>query len=312
MATTKPNPEFEALAVSWELSLRADGYSDNTIKAYRQAVAQLARWLANSDNLSQFGPLDLTRDLVRGWLAHLRQTGSAATAQTYFAGLRHYCRWLLAEGETTTDPTLGIRTPKPGDPGTPILGADELKRLLGTCSGPGFVNRRDRAIMLVLLDAGLRISELASLGVVDVDLRDRIAFVQGKGSRRSGPRRRAVPLGVKAAQAVDRYLRERRHHPHATHPALWLSTGGRSVALSADGVDMMLKRRARQAGLPHLHAHMFRHTFAHNFRAAGGGEGDLMVLGGWHSRVMLDRYGASAASERAAEAARRLSLGDRL
>jgi len=48
MATTKPNPEFEALAVSWELSLRADGYSDNTIKAYRQAVAQLARWLAEN------------------------------------------------------------------------------------------------------------------------------------------------------------------------------------------------------------------------------------------------------------------------
>lgn len=51
---------------------------------------------------------------------------------------------------------------------------------------------------------------------------------------------------------------------------------------------------------------MFRHTFAHNFRAAGGAEGDLMVLGGWHARAMLDRYGASAAAERAAEAARRL------
>ncbi len=304
--------DFETLALSWELSLRADGYSANTVKAYRQAVASLATWLASAQGCGDaIGPADLGRDHVRGWLAHLRETGSASTAQTYFAGLRHFCRWLLTEEEAAVDPTQGIRAPKPGEVATPILSAAELRRLLDVCAGPGFVNRRDRAIMLILLDTGIRISELAGLDVPDVDLRDRMMFVVGKSSRRSGPRRRAVPLGVKAAQAVDRYLRERRRHPHAASAALWLGDGGRAV-LSADGVDMMLKRRAKQAGLEHLHAHMFRHTFAHNFRAAGGGEGDLMVLGGWHSRVMLDRYGASAASERATEAARRLSLGDRL
>jgi site-specific recombinase XerD len=306
-----PHPDFETLGTSWELSLRADGYASNSVRAYRQAVASLAAWLDSTSPGARIGPADLGRDHVRGWLAHLRETGAASTAQTRFAGVRHFYRWLVTEEEAAADPTQGIRVPKPGQPATPVLSADELRRLLDACAGPGFTNRRDRAIMLMLLDTGVRISELAGLEVADVDLRDRMAFVVGKGSLRSGPRRRAVPLGVKAAQAVDRYLRERRRHPHATSPALWLGAGGRAV-LSADGVDMMLKRRAKQAGLEHLHAHVFRHTFAHNFRAAGGSEGDLMVLGGWHNRTMLDRYGASAAADRAAEAARRLSLGDRL
>jgi integrase/recombinase XerC len=305
------HPEFETLAVSWELSMRADGYSPGTVRTYRQSVDALARWLANSGDVAAISPLDLTRDLVRGWLAHLRATGSVATAQTRFAALKHFCRWLVAEGETSTDPTQGICGPKPGQPSTPVLTEVELGRLLATCAGRDFVSRRDRAIILVFLDGGLRISELQGLDVADVDVAERMLFVAGKGTRRSGPRRRAIPLGLKAGQAIDRYARVRRGHAHATSPALWLGTtgGGR---LSTNAIGSMLKRRAARAGIEHLHPHMFRHTFAHQFRLAGGNESELMTLGGWHSRAMLDRYGASAAGERATEAARRLSLGDRL
>jgi integrase len=164
---------------------------------------------------------------------------------------------------------------------------------------------------MLFLDGGLRLAELADLQVADVDLRDRIIYVAGKASRRSGPRHRAVPLGVKAARALDRYLRERRRHPYAETPRLWLGSRGRP-ALSADGIEAMLKRRGGAAGIRNLHPHTFRHTWAHAFRAAGGNEGDLMLLGGWRSRAMLDRYGKTAAADRAADAYRRLSLGDRI
>jgi site-specific recombinase XerD len=303
------HPDFAVLIVSWELALRADGYADSTVKAYQNAVRSLADWLA--EHHPEVGPVELDRRHFRGWLVEVRESHSSNTARGWFAGVRHFCRWLQSEGETDQDATAGIRTPAPGDPETAVLSDEELRRLLATCVGTDFTARRDTAIIMLLLDAGLRLSELAGLQVADVDLRDRIVYVVGKASRRSGPRHRAVPLGVKAARALDRYLRERRRHPYADTPRLWLGSRGRP-ALAADGVDAMLKRRGAEAGIAALHPHAFRHTWAHAFRAAGGNEGDLMLLGGWRSRAMLDRYGKTAAADRAADAYRRLSLGDRI
>jgi site-specific recombinase XerD len=303
------HPDFAVLTVSWELALRADGYAVNTVKAYQNAVGSLADWLA--EHHSEVGPSELDRQHIRGWLVEVREGHSPNTARGWFAGVRHFCRWLEAEGEADHDATAGIRTPAPGDPETPVLSDADLRAVLATCAGTDFTARRDTAIIMLFLDGGLRLSELAGLQVADVDLRDRIVFVAGKASRRSGPRHRAVPLGVKAARALDRYLRERRRHPYADTLRLWLGSRGRPT-LDADGVKAMLKRRGADAGISDLHPHAFRHTWAHAFRAAGGNEGDLMLLGGWRSRAMLDRYGKAAAADRAADAYRRLSLGDRI
>lgn len=305
-----PHPEFALLTTSWELSLRADGYADNSVRSYLLAVRSLAGWLTNQR--AAVSPAELTRDHVRGWLAWVRQTRSPATARSWYGGVRHLCAWLVDEGEAARNPTDGIRTPVAPPPATPILAPDDIKALLATCTGQDFTSRRDTAIIMVLADGGLRLAEVAGLTVTDVDVANRVLYVAGKASRRSGPRHRAVPLGLKAGRALDRYLRARRTHPYAAiTAALWLGHAGRPT-LSADGVERMLQRRATVAGVAGLHPHMFRHTWAHQFRAAGGSEGDLMTLGGWRSRAMLDRYGATAAAGRAAEAYRRLSLGDRL
>lgn len=301
--------DFATYADSWTLALESDGYAANSVRSYRAALAHLAYWLhAEHEGV---GPLDVKRDHIRGWIVHVRQTRSSGTARGWFAGVRHFVRWLVAEGETTTDPTDGIKTPKPNDTRTPVLSVADIRALLATCTGRDFVNRRDAAIIYLFIDGGLRLAELSGLDVDDVDIRERIVYVAGKGTNRSGPRHRAVPVGVKCAQALDRYLRERRKHPYTELPALWLGDRGRAT-LSPDGVDAMLKRRAARAGLGPIHPHVFRHSWASEFRKAGGSEGDLMVLGGWRSRVMLDRYGATAASERPRDAYRRLSFGDRL
>jgi site-specific recombinase XerD len=302
------HPDFEALGASWALAMDADGYSSKTVTSYQQACRSLGRWLA--EHRPGVGPAELRRDDIRGWVVHLRDTASANTARSWFAGVRHFCKWMVAEGEAGEDATQGIKTPRAGDPHTPVLKDDEIRAMLAACAGSSFADRRDAAIIYVFADGGLRLAEVTGLRLDDVDIRDRILFVIGKGSNRSGPRRRAVQLGVKAARALDRYLRERRRHPYHEEPQLWLGARNRP-RLSDDGVEAVLKRRGSQAGVE-VHPHMFRHTWASQFRRAGGEEGDLMVLGGWRSRQMLDRYGRAAAADRAQASYRQRSLGDRL
>lgn len=304
------HPDWPLLLRSWLLTLEADGYSRESRRTYRSAAGSLTDWLA--EHSPGTGPAELERGQVRAWLAQVRHDHSPATARSWLSGVRHLARWLVEEGEAERDATAGIRTPRPAPPRTRVLTTAELRALLRTCDGRSFADRRDAAILLLFLDCGLRLAELAGLTLDDVDAPGRYLQVAGKGSRRSGARHRVVPLGVRTARALDRYVRERRRHPYAGKPALWLGDRG-APTLGRDGIVRVLKRRATQAGLTgSIHPHLLRHAWAHHFRANGGSEGDLMTLGGWTSRQMLDRYGASTAAERAADAGRRLSLADRL
>jgi len=118
-----------------------------------------------------------------------------------------------------------------------------------------------------------------------------------------------VVYASKTAQALDRYMRFRKAHVHASMPALWLGPQGQ---LMPNGIAQMLRRRCAQAGIEKLHPHQFRHTAAHVAAKEGLGDSDMMRTFGWKSRQMLNRYGASAADERARAAYRRLAPGDRI
>jgi site-specific recombinase XerD len=106
--------------------------------------------------------------------------------------------------------------------------------------------------------------------------------VVGKGGRP-----RALPVGRKTAQALDRYLRAREEHRLAHLPNLWI---GRNGPMTPSGVYQVVHDHARAAGLPEMHPHQLRHAFATSWLAEGGNENELMLVAGWKSRTMIDRY----------------------
>lgn len=286
---------------SFERYLKAEGKAPKTLETYLSALDHFAAFMAAAGHAGAVKRI--TREDITDWILAMQAAGNQPGGiSVRVRALRAYWKWLVEEEEVGVSPMDKVKTPKVVTNPPPVLDDDAIARLLAACDGKGFADRRDTALLRMLLDTGLRRAGMAGLRLADIDLDEQVAIVTLKGGRRH-----IVPFGDKTARALDRYLRLREQHEHRDHPALWLGERG---PLQANSILQVVRRRARQAGLGRTYTHMFRHTYAHRWLAAGGSETDLMQNAGWRSREMLNRYGASAAAERARQAHRRLALGD--
>ncbi len=291
------------LSGAFSRHLRAEGRSPRTGTLYGQSIRFFSDWLTAQGVEPTVD--NLTRDNVRAWLAELADAKAPGTVLTRWRGLRRFCGWLVDEEIIDRHPMKGMAQPAVPAAPVPVLTDADLEALVKACRGKEFSDRRDEAMIRLLLDCGLRVSELVGINLDDLDLDGETAIVTGKGNKK-----RAVYFSARTGQALDRYLRGRRKHRYAHLPNLLLGERG---ATTVDGVREALKVRGAKAGITdRLHPHRFRHTFAHDFLLAGGQERDLKRLAGWTSDAMLERYGASAADVRARQAVSRMRRGDRI
>jgi integrase/recombinase XerC len=212
---------------------------------------------------------------VRRWVAQMHGAGrSGRGIALILSGWRGFYRWLGKQGLVASNPVQDVRAPKQGKPLPKALGVEDAVQLAQHHEGDGdpWLDARDAAIVELLYGCGLRVGELVGLDVrasgaargwIDLDAGD--AHVLGKGSKR-----RTVPVGSKAAEALRRWIALREQAPWSHgQPALF--TGRNGTRLTAQSVWARLKRRSLTAGLATpVHPHMLRHSFASHMLQSSG------------------------------------------
>lgn len=210
--------------------------------------------------------------LLRAWIQALAESGLAAsTLARKISSLRSYFGFLLEEGVIEEDPTERLERPRGGRSLPEVLSVEEVERILESVRPEDDFAHRDLAMLEVLYGAGVRVSELAGLRVRDVLAEERLVRVRGKGDRE-----RIVPVGRRAVESVNRYLRELRPRLDRgeSDGVLFLNQHGRP--LTRMGIWKILRKYVERAGLEkRVTPHTFRHTFATHLLKGGA---DLAVV----------------------------------
>lgn len=257
------------------------GLAHNTIAAYSRDVKQFINFLEEK----QIVALDLIDHRVfLDYFAYLnsKKLASASIARGLIA-IKVFCRFLQKESYLHHDPSSVIENPKLWQLIPEVLSENEIKRLLQTPDESTHDGIRDRAILEVLYASGLRVSELCHLCIHDVD--DQFVKVFGKGSKE-----RYVPIGVKAVEAIDRYLNLYRHAFDHEHN-LWLFLTAKGDKVNRLLVWKMIKKYGKECGIvKNISPHTLRHSYATHLLDNGADLRIIQEMLGHVSIATTDKY----------------------
>jgi len=260
---------------------QARGLSPRTIEFYEDKLDIVLGHLARQgvDQVTQIRPIH-----VRAMLVQLRETHRPGGVHAIYRALRAFLRWWETEVEPQdwSNPLAKVPAPRVDDPPLDPVPLVDLRAMLATCQRRTFYGERDRAMMLFLLDSGLRRGELRALNVADITMVTGSVLVR----RGKGGKARTAFIGSKTRRALIRYLRFR---PDISDAApLWVTIEG--TRLSCNGMREILLRRAKRAGVPATSLHAFRRAFAISALRAGCDLITLQRMLGHSSLAVINRY----------------------
>ncbi len=238
-------------------------YSPHTLHAYQRDINRFlsALEIKNSHDIHWD---DITQQQVRAGVARLHRRGlSGRSLQRLLSAIRSLYAFLCRHDLAKNNPAVGIPAPKATRRLPNTLHVDQLNQLLNV-NADSFLSSRDKAIMELLYACGLRLAELTTLDLADIDWQQQFVRVTGKGQKQ-----RQVPFGNKARQALDVYLPQRALITKADKAAVFISQRGRRI--SHRSVQQRLKLWAQKQGLTSdIYPHMLRHSFASHILESSG------------------------------------------
>ena len=318
-----PGTSLKSLAKGYVLTHQTEGSSQHTVEYYQGALSRFL-WYAQREGWSDDARL-LTEWQLREFLGYVatavnrwdkKGNGSESssrrpsprTVHHYYSVLRAFFNWVVKEGFLTQSPVAKVKVAKPKCKIIKPYSIDQIKKMLQVCDfdyqhNAKFLGSRNKAIILILLDSGLRASELANIKLQDIDVERGWIKVVGKGTKE-----RMVHIGKVAQKALWRYLIYRGEN---NQQELWLSEECRPLQTS--GIQSSIDRLKKRAGVNEEGCvHRFRHTFALSFLRADRNPFNLQYLLGHSSLEMVRHYTATLGMEDALKAHEKASPADTL
>jgi len=287
------------LTESYALCLGTEGKSARTITWYTANLKRFAHFLSDNhlpDSVNEIGKEEARRFIshlqngVKRWegnsYIHDNKGLSAHSVQGYARTIKAFWSWLTEEGYITNNPMVNLKLPRTPRKVVITLSGEQIQKVLGAIDKKSSHGFRNYTIILLLLDTGIRLSELTGLQIDDIDFLQSFILVKGKGNKE-----RVVPFGSQVRRTLRRYIMHFRPTPD--------SLGINEVFLTEDGlllkpraVQSMLLRLSRKAKIVgiRLNPHRFRHTFATQYLVQGGDIFSLQKILGHSSLEVVRMY----------------------
>ena len=281
------------------LTCQVNNLSPRTVSDYAQKIGSCISFFERQGITA---PAKVNANHIRLFLLDAQQRCKPVSVHDYYGTINRFFNWMVEEGILKENPMSRMHPPKfPRELIKPFKTQDILD-LLTLCDN-SFLGFRNRAIILTFLDTGLRLSELASIQLDDMDLDNEVIKVMGKGAKQ-----RLVRIGRETQKAILKYLLQRNDEL----PCLWVSEERRPI--KAIGIQIMIKRLGKRAGLKGVRCspHTFRHTFAITCLRNGMGEFSLQWILGHSTLQMTRKYVGSLGATDAIKAHKLASPVDRL